>query len=107
MSSRGISFKSCSFFPLNDVPDAILIPSTKIRDLLLPSPLILIVDMPIELFDCRDELEGSMIGRLFKKSSILKMPFFFKSKSLNSNTELVTSNLEFNEPVTIISSLKS
>ena len=89
------------------MPGAILIPSTKIKDLLLPSPLMLIVDMPIELFDCKDELEGSIIGSTFKKSSILKTPFFFKSNSLNSNTEFVTSKFEFNDPVTITSSLKS
>ena len=107
MSSKGISFKSCSFFPLNEVPGAIRVPSTKIKDLSLPRPLMLIVDMPIELFDCKDELEGSIIGSSFKKSSILNTPLFFKSNSLNSNTELVTAKFEFNDPVTITSSLKS
>ena len=55
----------------------------------------------------QDELEGSIIGSSFKKSSILNTPLFFKSNSLNSNTELVTAKFEFNDPVTITSSLKS
>ena len=102
-----MSFKSCSFLPLNEVPGAILVPSTKTNDLSPPRPRMLIVDMPIELFDWRDELDGSIIVRLLRKSSILKVPLFFRSVSVNWKTELETSKFGFKDPVTVISSFIS